>query len=202
MVITQELTRKVREMRWEDREAFLLNEACRDFREGSEIRPCFLAMAGDQPLFVAFLRPYEKGGHLGPLIEVIALAAPLDADRLAVSLSGRAWSLDDPVVPVIPGVGDLRQRVLLIEEADASSGQAIARSSALPYELEGRSVRWGEPVRHEGGSGIVSAALALAVRRRGRLRADDDQILAQAERCQRLGHLVALAAPVRDRLLA
>lgn len=189
-------------MQWKDREAFLLNEASRDLEAGREVRPCFLAMAGECPLFVALLRAYDRGDHLGPLIELIALAAPLDADRLVVSLTGRAWSLHDPVVPMVPGVGDLRQRVLLIEEVDGTRGRPTSCSSATPYDLDGGTVRWGEPIRQAGETGLVSAALALAVRRRGRLQAGDDQIREQAERCLRLGHALALAGPVRDRLMA
>lgn len=189
-------------MQWEDREAFLLGEARRDLEGNCEVRPCFLAMSGEHPLFVAFLRAYDKGGHLDPLIELVALAAPLDADRLAVSLAGRAWSLDDPVAPVVPGVGDLRQRVLLIDEVDGSGGQPASRSTAMPFELIDGAVRWGEPIRHDGQTGLVSAALALAVRQRRKLRAGDKEIRAQADRCLRLGHALAFAAPVHDRLVA
>ncbi len=189
-------------MLWKDREDFLRNEAQRDLEAGVDVRPCFLAMAGERPLFVAFMRGYDKGRHLSPLIELIALAAPLDADRLAVSLCGRAWSLDDPLPPVVPGQGDLRQRVLVIEEADGSRRRARPRSSAFPFEMAEGAVAWGEPIRHDGETGLVSAALALAVRRRHRLRAGDAEIRAQAERCVRLGHMVALSAPVHDRLLA
>ena len=189
-------------LHWEDREAFLLDEARRDLEAGCDVRPCLLAMTGAHPLFVAFFRAFDKGRHLEPLIELIALAAPLDADRLAVSLSGRAWSLRDPLPPVVAGVGDLRQRVVLIGTADASAERGEVTTTAVPFDLVGGAVRWGEPIREARATGMVSAALDLAVRERHRLRASDREIRAQVERCGRLGHLVGLAEPVHTRIQA
>lgn len=189
-------------MQWKDREAFLLDEARQDLEAGCDVRPCLVAMAGDRPLFVAFLRAFDKGRHLKPLVELVALAAPLDADRLALSLSGRAWSLEDPLPPVVPGVGDLRQRVVVIESADASAGEAVLTSTAMPFDLADGRVGWGEPIREGGPTGMVSEVLGLAVRERHRLRACDAEIWKQFERCGRLGHLVGLAEPVYERLVA
>lgn len=189
-------------MEWKDREAFLLDEARLDLEAGCDVRPCLLAMAGDRPLFVAFFRSFDKGRHLDPLVELVALAAPLDADRLAVSLSGRAWSLRDPLPPVVPGEGDLRQRVVLVDTADGSAGEPVVTSTAVPFDLTDGTVRWGEPIRERGATGMVSEALCLAVRERHQLRAGAAEILSQLERCERLGHLVGLAEPVYERLAA
>src|SRR5687767_6035135 len=97
---------------WGDVEGFLLDEAAKDVALSDEVRPCLAAFAGDEPLLVAWWRPFPKGGYADPLIELLALACPLGADRVAQSLAGRATSLDDPIAPVVAGVGDLRQRVV------------------------------------------------------------------------------------------
>jgi hypothetical protein len=185
---------------WEDRTAFLMDEARRDLEAGADVRPCFVALAGDQRLFLAFLRPFAQGEYLDPLVELIALAAPLGADRLAFSISGRAWSLDDPIPPVLPGVGDLRQRVLTIVEADGSSGSARPVTTGIPFDLVEGQVRWGTPFHGDDTVSAIPAALATAVRNRNEIRGTDREIRAQAERCVALGHLVALAGPIHARL--
>jgi len=186
---------------WEERQEFLMEEAAFDLECGVDVRPGFVAFAGPELLFVAFLRSFLKGHHMDAVIELLALAAPLDADRLAMSIGARAWSLDDPIPPVLPGVGDLRQRVLVIEEVDGSTGRPRARSVAHPWTLEKGHVRWSEPLESTEMMSPLSQTLQLAVRRRRQLATDTTSIRAQAERCARLGHLIALAEPVNDRLL-
>jgi hypothetical protein len=185
---------------WADRVVFLMEEACRDLETGLQVRPCLVAMAGDERLFVAFLRPFMRGEPMDPLIELLALAAPLGADRLALSISGRAWSLKDPLPPVLPGVGDLRQRVLTILEADGTDGSVLPRTTVVPFDLVSGGVHWGTPHVEEGEAGPISSALVLAVHHRRDFQADDREIRKQAARCSRLGHLLAFAEPVFDRL--
>ncbi|MGH8884423.1 MAG: hypothetical protein ACRDYX_04485 [Egibacteraceae bacterium] len=185
---------------WEEMEGFMIAEAERDLEAGDEIRPCFTAFAGENPLVLAFLRPFPKGGYHDPLIELIALAAPLDADRLKLSISGRAWSMNDPIPPVDPDLGDLRQRVLQIESVDGAAGRSRRSSALHPYDVVDGTVRWGETMRLGGGEGWIPGALEIAVRKRRRLRAPLDEIRKQAERCVILGHLVALGPTVVDRL--
>ncbi|MPZ87441.1 MAG: hypothetical protein GEU81_05075 [Nitriliruptorales bacterium] len=186
---------------WEDRQGFLLDEARRDLEASQQVRPCLLAMAGARRLFIAFLRPFDRGRHLDALVELLALAAPLDADRLALSIPARAWSMNDPLPPVLPGLGDLRQRVLTILEADGSNGSETARSTLIPFDLDDNRVHWGDPHVTEGETGPVSSALLLTVRHRHELRAEDRDIRTQAARCVRLGHLVAFAEPLSQRLV-
>ncbi|MGH8899450.1 MAG: hypothetical protein ACRDZ4_21105 [Egibacteraceae bacterium] len=185
---------------WEEMERFMIAEAERDLEAGDEIRPCFTAFSGGNPLVLAFLRPFPKGGYHDPLIELIALAAPLDADRLKLSISGRAWSMNDPIPPVDPDLGDLRQRVLEIESVDGTVGRPRCSSALHPYDVVDGTVRWGETMRLGGGEGWIPGALEIAVRKRRRLRAPLDEIRKQAERCVILGHLVALGPTVADRL--
>lgn len=187
--------------RWEHRETYLLDEARRELEDGGHVRPGLLAVAGERPLLTAFLRDVEPGRLVDALIEVVALAAPLGADRLALSLPGRAWSLDDPLPPVVPGLGDLRQPLIVVQEVDGSAGPPRERSGAFPYDLVDGKVRWGPPLRQPGTIGLLAATLLIAVRDRDRLRATDGELRTQARRCVKRGHLVAFSEPVYDRLV-
>lgn len=182
---------------WPERHHFLLAEARQDLEDGAPVRNCLLAFAGEEPLLVAWLRPFAPGAHRAALVEVLALALPLGADRLAVSMPGRMWSLADPIPPVLPGVGDLRQRVVVVEEADAGSWPIATRTTAYPYEVGGDGLpRWLEPLAEEGVTGPVAALLADALA--GGLTASDAELCQQARRVAELGHLVAVAPGVLD----
>ncbi|MGH8932772.1 MAG: hypothetical protein ACRDZO_19670 [Egibacteraceae bacterium] len=186
---------------WDQMEQFMVTEAERDLLDGRDVRPCLVAFAGETPLLLAFVRPFAKGAYQQPLIELIALAAPLDADRLKFSITGRAWSMLDPIPPVDPALGDLRQRVLAIESVDGSAGSVRAWSTIHPYDVVGGAVRWGEANHLTGGEGWIPSALRETVRMRRELtRASITDIRAQADRCARLGHLVALGPTVAERL--
>lgn len=185
---------------WENMEAFMTAEAARDLEAGEEVRPCFAAFAGAAPLVLAFLRPFPQGRAADALIELLALAAPLDADRLALSIGGRAWSLDDPIPPVDPDFGDLRQRVVAIESVDGSVGRPRPASTIIPFDLVDGQVRWGEPLRGEGEHSWVASAFVVTIRKRRQLRGSMEEIRRQAKRCVALGHLLALSPTVADRL--
>lgn len=190
--------------RWEEIEPWLVEEAERDLRAGDDAaRPCLAAYRGEEPLFVAFLRQFAKGRYHDALIELLALAAPLRADRLAFSVTGRAWSLDDPIPPVTDGV-DLRQQVLMVESADSSTGRVVSRSLLIPFDRSpGRGViTWGERQVHAGGCGWIPGALRMAVGREMHLRmeAHHADVVGQAVRVQRLGHLLAVGPGLAQRL--
>lgn len=185
---------------WDDRHEFLREEARLDLEDCGEARPCLLAFAGPNPLLIAFLREFDKGEHLDALIEVLALVMPLGADRLALSISGRAWSLDDPVPPVVPGVGDLRQRMLIVQEADGSRGRPRLSSTGYAFDVVDGRVEWGESLSTEEETGPLVRILGISVAKRGRLRATDHQLREQAERCVDLGHMILAATPVLTRL--
>ncbi len=186
---------------WEGRRAFLLDEARDDLERGEEVRPCLLAWRGDRPLLVAYLRPYRRGGHVDALVEVLSVAAPLGADRLALSVGGRAWSLRDPVTPVIDGVGDLRQRVVVLEQVDATSGRIVMGTLAVPFRLDDRrQVTWLPPVDSEETISRACTALAASIHHRGRFAAEPDRIRRRAQACVAAGHQLALSAPVHDEL--
>ena len=186
--------------RWDDVEQFLCHEAARDLVDGESARPCVVAFRGEQPLMVAFLRPHARSAYARPMIEVLSVAGALGADRLMASFSGRAWSWDDPIPPVLPGVGDLRQRVLTIHRV-AAAGEALqARDVLLPFEVVGGAVAWGERLEHDAAEGWIPAALRLTVEQRAALAAPAAAIAQQVLRCDRLGHVVGLSAAVAARL--
>jgi hypothetical protein len=193
-------------LRWEDREAFLQDEARRDLEACTGVRPCLVAMRGPEPLLVGFFRAFGPGRHLDPLVELLALAAPLEADRLAVSLPGVATRLDAAPAkgrragPDGEPAREPQQRVLVIDEVDASAGEPAICTAAWPYTTGEKGLEWGVPLRADGGSGAMSAALAVAVARRRQLRAGPGELRAQAERCVRLGHLLALAPRIHQEL--
>ena len=184
--------------RWDDVEDLLVACAQDDLEDTGEVQPALVAFAGDALRFIAWLRPFAKGAYAEPLIELFALAAPLDADRLAVSVAGRAWSLEDPIPPVSADA-DLRQRILLLHRCDGASGTLRARSTLHAFDLTADGVAWGE--RHELGSGEgwIPRALEVAIRTRDRLRAPDAEIGRQARRVVELGHALHVAPDVAHR---
>lgn len=190
---------------WDEVEAFLVAEAARDLQPASwggppdAVRPCLVAFSGDQLVLVAWWRWFDKGQYMDPMIEVMAAVCPLGADRVALSLSGRAWSMDDPIPPVVDGIGDLRQRVLHLVLVDDHGSRGHRTEVLRPYDVEGGRVRWGE--RHELGpsQGQLPLGLEHLVRTREHLSASDEDIALQLRRCSALGHLVSLAPAITER---
>ena len=173
--------------RWEDLEALFVACATEDLLTRGEVEPVLAAFAGPRLRFLAWLRPFEKGAYADPLIELCALAVLLDADRLALCMSGRVWSLNDPIAPVTEDV-DLRERALVAFFVDGARGRPIAWSVIQPYDVEGDAVRWDDPRRLHDGSGWIPATLKLAVRKRGRPGRDGGDVRRQARRVDALGH--------------
>lgn len=182
---------------WASVDGVAVDLATMDLERCGEVQPLFVAYRGDEQRFFAFVRPFAKGAYADPIIELAALAMPLDADRLAFSITGRLTSLDDPIAPVAPGV-DLRQRALVIEYADCATGQLVQYSVLHPFTLREGHVAWEPPVRLEDGQGWVRGALGVAVTQRAELArvADRTEIRYQARRCTRLGHELYLSEPV------
>jgi len=186
---------------WAHRQAFLLDEARGDLEDGVDARPCLLAFRGEDALLVAFLRAHVRGGHVDALFEVLSLAVPLGADRLALSLAGRAWSLRDPLPPVIDGLGDLRQRVLCVEQVDGTGGRIVMDTTAVPFEQDaGGQVIWLPPLDTAGTLSRVASALAASLHHRGRMEASMNRLRRRAVHLADLGHTLGLSPAVHDRL--
>lgn len=188
-------------LQWSEVDTYLIDEAADDLIGQDMVTPCLLAFRGDESLFCAYFRSFAKGEYADPLIELLAVAAPLGADRLALSMSARAWSWEDPIPPVVEGLGDLRQRVVLIHRVDGSSKAAVLSCALHPYEIHGDQVRWGDVISQPGEiEGWIGGALTLAVDRRHEMATTDDAIRRQARRCAQLGHLIGWDARTADRL--
>lgn len=183
--------------RWADVEDVLVGLAEIDLRGCGEIRPTLMAAEGEEPLLVAVLRPFERGGYQSPIIELLALACPLGADRLALGIGGRAWSLDDPLPPVVDGVGDLRQRVLCLELTQAGGPH---RSVLRPFDMADGAVCWHEPLEQPGQDGWIGAVLRMAVTEGHTMAASARELRRQARRCVRLGHQLSFTPQTLERL--
>jgi len=186
--------------RWDEVEQFLVDEAARDLEAGATVRPCLAAFRGEQPLLIVFLREFDKGAYADPITEVLCIAMGLAADRLMFSISGRAWSLDDPVPPVVPGFGDLRQRIVHITRVDGSGAAICARDIMLPFDVRDGVVQWGPRLEEESAEGWIPRVLRIAVEQCSALAASDADLRAQVLRCDRLGHLVGISPEVSQRL--
>ena len=185
---------------WTDVETYLLEAARADLGGGLAIAPCLVAFRGDEPLLSAFLRPFDKGGYHDPMIELLALAGGLEADRLAVSFPGRAWSLVDPIPPVLADDADLRQQVVVITFVDATVEPPSCTSSIVPYEPAGASPLWGPALRTDAGQGWIPQAMTVAAQHRAELATGWPEVRAQAARCQRLGHVLGFAPATARKL--
>ncbi len=189
---------------WGDAAASLLATAADDLDAGTPPAPTLLAYRGEEPVAVVTLRPFEPGDLLQALLEVLALLLPLGVDRLALSVSGRAWSLDDPIPPVTDGA-DLRTRVLLLTFADAHDRPCHTRVEVHPFEDEGDGWCFG-PALDIDDAGAADAGLdqALTVLLDGRQEladsTDDRAIAAQLGRVLLLGHMLSLSPTTAEHL--
>lgn len=168
--------------------------------------PHLAAYAAEELLVLVRLRPFAPGAYQGPLVEALALALPMGADRVSLALPGRAWSLDDPVPPVTAGA-DLRQRVLTQVSVDGHArDRPDVRMALHPFRLDAgahvRGLRWDPTVDPGPGEGWIPDALATLLGARDDFAADggSDERRRQVTRLEDLGHLVVLTAPGRDRL--
>lgn len=171
------------------------------------IHPRLFALEGDEPVAIVELRPFGPGAGHGPLREALDLVTPFGADRAAVAIGGRAWSLDDPVPPVTAGA-DLRQRVLTVLTVD---GRRVdppeTRSWLYPYDhVDGRP-DWHPRVEMPGApAGWVAETVVNALRRRPRRRArrlaTGQGLRRTMERCLAAGHEVGLGPVAAARMIA
>lgn len=145
-----------------DQVSVLRNLACSSLAHHGFTYAMVCAHQGPDPLFLALIRPYEQGDHLEPVREVLTLAEVLGADRLAFCSTGRAWSMHDPMPPVCDA-GDLRQRVIIVCQADASEAfgkTELIHSYLWPLE---ECLAGNKPSVLPGGKGPLHTLLKEAV---------------------------------------
>jgi hypothetical protein len=192
---------------WSDIEAFLLDEATHDLAAGVGPLPTVAAAIDDEVVALGTLRPFDDTGPVPALVEVLALLLPLGVNRVALRLSGRAWSTLDPIPPV-SDAGDLRARVLVLVQADGVSRPC--RISSQLHELQPEPTAPGWTI----GAAIADAeeqpeaplleALGILLDRRDELQDDmtGEALVAQLGRILLLGHELALAPELAFRLTA
>jgi hypothetical protein len=188
--------------RWCDDTDRLLGLAANDLAGGLPPRPTLTAYAGEEGLAIVGLRPFGPGELLGPLVELAALLLPLGADRFGLAVPGRAWSLDDPIPPVLDEV-DLRRTVLTIVQVDGHGTDEPRTGGSLhPYEVDaGGEVVFDPAIGVGWPDGPATDGLLTLVRGRRDVTASRPQAtVVQFARCLLRGHHVVLAPPVADHL--
>ncbi|MEX0835099.1 MAG: hypothetical protein WD010_03340 [Nitriliruptor sp.] len=191
---------------WDTATERLLALATAALDDGLPPAPTLAAYAGDEGLAIVGLRPFAPHELTGPLVELAALLLPLGADRFVLALPGRAWSIDDPVPPVVEDV-DLRHTVLTVLEIDGHGpGEPRCDGTIHPYGRGADGVaRFEDPVPVGWPEGPSADALRLLVARRA-VTFDPDpdpaQVVVQFARCLLRGHQVVLAPAVADHLEA
>lgn len=191
------------DLRWDDITDHLLVQATIDLDTGTPPRPALVGYEGEEPLAVVGLRPFGPGEVATALAELLDLLLPLGADRLALAVPGRAWSLDDPIPPVLDDV-DLRRTVLTILTVDGHGhGRPAFDGWLFPYERDAT----GEPVwdagEHVGApEGPVTDTLRRLVQRPTRPRGPrpSTETVLRFARCVLVGHTISLSPPIADHL--
>lgn len=191
---------------WDEVPGYLLEVAHRDLEFSPVPLPSLVAFAGDEPIALGVLRPFDAEGPVPALIELLALLLPLGVDRVGLTLTGRAWSTADPVPPVCDE-GDLRQPVLLLVRADASHGPCTVSTelrAILPDEDQPAGWCLTDPLT---GDELPEAplvdALQVLLDHRNDLEgeASERDLVTQLGRILLLGHALALAPEPTDRLV-
>lgn len=192
---------------WDDATSTLVALIADDLLQSHAPVPTVVAFAGDDPVAIVGLRPFDPGDVGQALLEVLSLLVPLGADRLAFGTTGRIWSLDDPIVPVCEE-GDLRQRAIVIALADAHEDACTLATSIHPFEGTGADLALLPPVtidgsdpdgarldEHIAASGPAAAMLVGALEQRDELAelTEPRELVAQLGRVLLLGHDLALA---------
>ncbi|MFO7959641.1 MAG: hypothetical protein R6U94_01690 [Nitriliruptoraceae bacterium] len=192
---------------WSDVETFLLDDATRDLSVGVGPLPTLAAAIGDEVVALVTLRPFDDTGPVPALVEVLALLLPLGVDRVALRLTGRAWSTLDPIPPVGED-GDLRARVLVLVRADGRPRPCRISSQLHELQPEPTSQGWtlGAAITdaEEQPAAPLLEALGILLDRRDELQEDmtSATLVAQLGRILLLGHELALAPELAFQLTA
>lgn len=195
------MSHDVSRRRWSDAVKTLLRLGRADVDAVGVPAPTLLAYDGDGGVAFVELRPFGDDAT-SALVEVLSLLLPLGVDRLALSLPGRAWSLEDPIVPVSDDV-DLRTPVLVVVTADGHDGPCRTSLELHPFDTGADGTSWGNPVRPD--ESIVCGVdhvLRVLLDGRDALEVDDLRLAAQLGRVLLLGHQLALAPDLVHRLTA
>lgn len=171
---------------WDDVEAWLRHVAEDDMRHDGCIRPTLVAFATHRPLLMVRCRAFAAGEGATALREILDIALPLGADRIAMSFGGRAWKVD----------GDARPRadrstlrdILLIAVAERHD-EGVALHCTL-HEIE--CARCGPAIERSSDThpvaGWLPRTLTSALAARTGVSASREVIAARAVHSITLGH--------------
>lgn len=182
---------------WSTVSATLRELAARDLRRGPGVRPRLLAFAGEEPLVGIDLPTHGTASLSARLVEALALALPLGADRLALLVGGHARWSDDATAgsPVL---------VVLRVEARADGAAGPVPALVIPYARRGDGVTWHDGLRADDRApSRLQRLLVAALDARSALASrPPDAVGRQARRLLRRGHGLRLPAPGGDDRLA
>ncbi len=179
---------------WDDRLDMFRTFAEADLEAGDEVYATVVGYHGVEPAAVVMVRDFLKGEHLPALSEALSLPWGLGCTRLCVALPGRAWSLDDPIPPVV-GDADLRQRVVAVDEVVAEHGSLRRTSVLLPFRRDGGAVVWDEPVALPASQGPVGDMLEVLAANPCVGGPTGEQVVECIMSLERKGHAVRIVVP-------
>lgn len=185
--------------RWEDVEEMLVAAAGDDLEEHDDVVPAMAAFAGDELLFVGWMRLFPPGEHHAAVLEICTLAVALGADRVAMSFGARVWSLTDPIPPVVPE-GDLRQRAVTVHLVDGHAVPPREVHALRPFDVVDGTIRWQPRMAHGDLEGWIPDVLRQAAAPDRRTLRSERHVLTLLRWLTGQGHHVYLSAALGRRL--
>jgi hypothetical protein len=188
---------------WDDVTDHLLALATLDLEDGLPPRPTLVAYEGERLVALVGMRPFGPGEVATALAELLGLLLPLGIDRVALGVPGRAWSLDDPIPPVIDDA-DLRRTVLTVLTADRRRGAPELDGWLFPYERDAEEGLVWHDGRHvgppDGPATEVLRSLLHRFRASRRGERPTTESVLRFARCVLHGHAIQLAPELVEHL--
>lgn len=172
---------------WDDRLAAVVAWCEIDHELDGAPLPRLLGYVEDELVVIIDLRPFPSGGFESAFGEAAAAVLGMGCTGVVAAMAGRAWSLDDPIPPVVDMI-DFRQRVVTVTAVRRGDPPELV---ILPFELPDADLRWLPRVGPRRDDSWIGQGLDVAVTTG--LGATVDEAADQLARCIRLGHRVAIA---------
>ena len=122
---------------WNDVEEWLRDVAGHDVAATGGVRPTLVAFAAHRPLLMVRCRGFAPGDGPAALREMLDIAVPMGADRVAVSFGGTAQTDGGGVSAVAGGPDATVREILLIAVAERSDDSVDLRCALHPLEPGG-----------------------------------------------------------------
>lgn len=174
--------------RWEDVEWWLRHLAADDLRTTDSVRPTLVAFAGRRPLLLVRCRAFAAGEGAAAVREILDIAVPLGADRIAMSFGGSARRLDGPARSPAHDDPAVTCDVVVIAVTQRGDDEVDTRCT-LHFVRRGRTGPVIAPPHHTSPvGGWLRATLAEALAARPATPPSPEVIAAQAVHSITLGH--------------